>query len=33
MLEENYHGGLNYPNPERIKGAPDYLDQIIEPLK
>ena len=26
----DYHGGLQYPHLVRIKGAPDYLDQIIK---
>jgi len=26
----DYHGGLQYPHLERIKGAPDYLSQIIK---
>jgi predicted metalloprotease with PDZ domain len=29
----DYHGGLQYPHLVRIKGAPDYLDQIIAPRK
>ncbi|HET7650487.1 MAG TPA: M61 family peptidase [Gammaproteobacteria bacterium] len=29
----DYHGGLRYPHLERVKSAPDYLDQIIAPLK
>lgn len=29
----DYHGGLQYPHLERVKGAPDYLDAIIAPLK
>ena len=29
----DYHGGLQYPHLERIKGAPDYLSQIIAPRK
>lgn len=28
-----YHGGLRYPHLERVKSTPDYLDQIITPLK
>ncbi|MGH8378405.1 MAG: M61 family metallopeptidase, partial [Gammaproteobacteria bacterium] len=28
-----YHGGLKYPHLERMKSQPDYLDQIITPLK
>lgn len=28
-----YHGGLQYPHLVRIPGTPDYLDQIIAPLK
>ncbi|TAN06034.1 MAG: M61 family peptidase [Rhodanobacteraceae bacterium] len=26
----DYHGGLQYPHLERIKGTPDYLDQIVK---
>jgi predicted metalloprotease with PDZ domain len=26
----DYHGGLQYPHLERIKGTPDYLSQIIK---
>jgi predicted metalloprotease with PDZ domain len=26
----DYHGGLQYPHLQRIKGTPDYLDQIIK---
>ena len=29
----DYHQGLKYPHLERIPGTPDYLDQIIAPLK
>lgn len=29
----DYHGGLQYPHLERIKGTPDYLSQIIAPHK
>jgi len=29
----DYHGGLQYPHLERIKGTPDYLSQIIAPPK
>lgn len=29
----DYHGGLQYPHLERIKGTPDYLSQIIAPRK
>lgn len=29
----DYHGGLKYPHLERVKSAPDYLDQITSPLK
>ncbi|TAM94001.1 MAG: M61 family peptidase [Rhodanobacteraceae bacterium] len=32
-LDVDYHGGLQYPHLERVKGAPDYLDQIARPLK
>ncbi|HEX7325779.1 MAG TPA: peptidase M61, partial [Rhodanobacteraceae bacterium] len=28
-----YYGGPQYPHLERIKGTPDYLDQIIAPIK
>jgi predicted metalloprotease with PDZ domain len=31
--EVDYHGGLRYPHLERVKSSPDYLDQIISPLK
>jgi predicted metalloprotease with PDZ domain len=29
----DYHGGLQYPHLERVKGTPDYLDQIIAARK
>ncbi|MGB9429599.1 MAG: M61 family peptidase [Gammaproteobacteria bacterium] len=29
----DYHGGLKYPHLQRVRSAPDYLDQIIAPLK
>ncbi len=29
----DYHGGLKYPHLVRVKGTPDYLDQIITPRK
>ncbi|MDE2091398.1 MAG: M61 family metallopeptidase [Gammaproteobacteria bacterium] len=29
----DYHGGLMYPHLERVATQPDYLDQIISPLK
>src|SRR5579875_1968654 len=29
----DYHGGLQYPHLERVKGTADYLDQIAAPLK
>lgn len=29
----DYHGGLRYPHLERLQSRPDYLDQIITPLK
>ncbi|HEX5353884.1 MAG TPA: M61 family peptidase [Rhodanobacteraceae bacterium] len=32
-LEVDYHGGLQYPHLERVKGSKDYIDQIIQPLK
>lgn len=32
-LDVDYHGGLQYPHLERVKGTPDYLDQIAKPLK
>jgi len=25
----DYHGGLQYPHLERVKGTPDYLSEII----
>jgi hypothetical protein len=28
----NYQGGARHPHLERIKGQPDYLDQIFAPL-
>jgi len=28
-----YHGGLQYPHLERIQGTPDYLSQVLTPLK
>ncbi len=28
----DYHGGLQYPHLVRVKGKPDYLDQIIAPM-
>ena len=27
-----YHGGSQYPHLERVKGAPDYLGEILKPL-
>ena len=32
-VEIDYHGGLKYPHLERIKGRPDYLSQVLAPLK
>lgn len=32
-IDINYHGGLQYPHLERIKGKPDYLSQVLTPLK
>ncbi|MGH8124274.1 MAG: M61 family metallopeptidase [Rhodanobacteraceae bacterium] len=32
-LDVDYHGGPRYPHLERVKGAPDYLDQIARPLQ
>ncbi|WP_235205388.1 M61 family metallopeptidase [Oleiagrimonas soli] len=32
-VEINYHGGLQYPHLERIKGRPDYLSEVLTPLK
>ncbi|MGH8233629.1 MAG: peptidase M61, partial [Rhodanobacteraceae bacterium] len=29
----DYHGGLQYPHLVRVKGTPDYLDQIIKTRK
>lgn len=29
----DYHGGLQYPKLERIQGKPDYLSQVLAPLK
>lgn len=31
-LAVDYHGGLRYPHLERMKGTPDYLDEIVKPL-
>lgn len=32
-LDVNYHNGQQYPHLVRVKGTPDYLDQIIAPKK
>lgn len=32
-LDVDYHGGLQFPHLERVKGTADYLDQIATPLK
>lgn len=32
-IELDYHGGLKYPQLERINGAPDYLSQLYAPKK
>jgi hypothetical protein len=32
-LTIDYHGGLKYPHLVRIKGRPDYLSQVLTPLK
>lgn len=32
-IDVDYHGGLQYPKLERIKGQPDYLSQVLAPLK
>jgi predicted metalloprotease with PDZ domain len=32
-LAIDYHGGLQYPHLVRIKGRPDYLSQVLKPLK
>ena len=32
-VEVNYHGGLRYPHLARIPGTPDYLDQVLSPLR
>ncbi len=32
-IEIDYHGGLQYPHLVRIKGRPDYLSQVLKPLK
>ena len=32
-LDIDYHGGLKYPDIERIKGTPDYLSQLYAPKK
>lgn len=29
----DYHGGLQYPKLERIQGRPDYLSQVLAPMK
>jgi predicted metalloprotease with PDZ domain len=28
----NYHGGNRFPHLERVRDAPDYLDEILKPL-
>lgn len=32
-IDVDYHGGLQYPKLERIKGRPDYLSQVLAALK
>lgn len=32
-LQVEYHGGLRYPELVRREGVPDYLDQIVAPVK
>ncbi len=32
-ISVDYHGGLQYPKLERIRGKPDYLSQVLAPLK
>ncbi len=32
-IDIDYHGGLQYPKLERIKGQPDYLSQVLAPMK
>ncbi len=32
-IDVSYHGGLQYPHLERIKSKPDYLSQVLAPLK
>jgi predicted metalloprotease with PDZ domain len=32
-ISVDYHGGLQYPSLVRIKGKPDYLSQVLAPLK
>ncbi|MGH8126438.1 MAG: M61 family metallopeptidase, partial [Rhodanobacteraceae bacterium] len=32
-LNVDYHGGPRYPHLQRLKGTPDYLGQIVAPLK
>lgn len=32
-LDVDYHGGLKYPDLERIQGTPDYLSQLYAPKK
>ncbi|MGC2498809.1 MAG: peptidase M61, partial [Acidobacteriaceae bacterium] len=28
----DYHGGMRYPHLERVEGAPDRLDAILQPV-
>ena len=32
IVNLDYHGGLRFPHLERVKGTPDYLDQILQPM-
>jgi hypothetical protein len=32
LLKLDYHGGERYPMLERVAGAPDTLDDILQPL-
>lgn len=32
IVNLDYHGGLRFPHLVRVKGTPDYLDQILQPM-
>jgi len=32
IVNLDYHDGLRFPHLERVKGTPDYLDQILQPM-